>query len=369
VLAALTALQKKGMVHKRGKAWYAGGAHIARGRIRITTWRRVILVIQDREDRWQWLARLARTGNFCRQCIAEAEQHGVSMISAIAGGSGGASGRFAARIARVKSLIADLRSRYLGTLIVSSVRELPDIAAWVEALTALRRPVVWFDRYGERAPALPDSRYFTRCRFSEEAGCVLAIRALADAGHRECVFPVSAPGWMRWQFHRRDLLSQQAKQASVRMHAFEHMVNDISINSEHGEEAALEAYQPLFRRIPTYRNATALIAPNDYTAALYYRWLSDSGAQIPRQLSLLSFDNDIAVSLLPITTIDFGLGYLGYAAFHTILGAMPIKRDAGVVSSSPRLVDRGSVGAPRRGPLWTPAAAFHGRRRAAGQSQ
>jgi DNA-binding LacI/PurR family transcriptional regulator len=73
---------------------------------------------------------------------------------------------------------------------------------------------------------------------------------------------------------------------------------------------------------------TALVAPNDELAERYYRWLRLAGVAVPRQLSLLSFDNRPASIPFGTSSIDFGIEALGFQAFHLMLG------DIGVRASS-----------------------------------
>jgi DNA-binding LacI/PurR family transcriptional regulator len=64
---------------------------------------------------------------------------------------------------------------------------------------------------------------------------------------------------------------------------------------------------------------------------------------------VITFDNYPQFLCLPVTTVDFGFDHLGRAALHTILGDIPVRRDAhGNVPSRPFIVHWGSVGRPRR---------------------
>jgi DNA-binding LacI/PurR family transcriptional regulator len=73
---------------------------------------------------------------------------------------------------------------------------------------------------------------------------------------------------------------------------------------------------------------TAIIAPYDEHARRLYRWLIVLGVRIPEDLSLVSFD-DRQELLYPytISSVNFGFANLGYAAFHSIIGDVPIKID------------------------------------------
>jgi hypothetical protein len=94
---------------------------------------------------------------------------------------------------------------------------------------------------------------------------------------------------------------------------------------------------------------TALVIPNDQLAADEYiphcRLLKIS---LPDDFSMISFDCREPSVFVPPTTVDFGFGGLGYAAFHVLLGDIPTGRSArGVISSRALVVDRGTVGAPQ----------------------
>lgn len=94
--------------------------------------------------------------------------------------------------------------------------------------------------------------------------------------------------------------------------------------------------------------ATALIAITDTHARAYYVWLRSMGYDIPGELSLLSFDASPR-QLYPwqISSVDFGFGYLAYAAYHLLMGDVPILRTDCSVAARPRLNHHGSLGAPR----------------------
>jgi DNA-binding LacI/PurR family transcriptional regulator len=95
------------------------------------------------------------------------------------------------------------------------------------------------------------------------------------------------------------------------------------------------------------KRCTALVAPRDYNAYQLYDALALKGIRIPRDCSLISFDNYAMLQAAPVSSIDFGMGYLGYCAFHFLFGVIPVthKRN-GDIPSRPHLVNRGSTGRP-----------------------
>jgi hypothetical protein len=97
------------------------------------------------------------------------------------------------------------------------------------------------------------------------------------------------------------------------------------------------------------RTPSAVIVPSDAYAMATYHWLVAAGYRIPRDLSLISFDNSSLVRPWPVSSIDFGFGHLGYQAFHAIIGDLPVKSDAkGDVCARAMVQHYGSVGPARR---------------------
>jgi DNA-binding LacI/PurR family transcriptional regulator len=71
------------------------------------------------------------------------------------------------------------------------------------------------------------------------------------------------------------------------------------------------------------------------------------GLSVPRDVSIISFDNSVECRNFPVSTIDFGFSRLGYRAAHVFIGDIPVKADRyGNVPGICTLVDRGSIGKP-----------------------
>jgi DNA-binding LacI/PurR family transcriptional regulator/DNA-binding transcriptional regulator YhcF (GntR family) len=112
----------------------------------------------------------------------------------------------------------------------------------------------------------------------------------------------------------------------------------------------LVALTPVLSPILAQKRITALIAPNDQAAHWYYLWLRAYGLRVPQDISLISFDNLWRLQSLPITSVDFGYGYLGFAAFHSIMRDITLTTDrTGTIAAQPRIVRRGTVAKPGEG--------------------
>ena len=84
----------------------------------------------------------------------------------------------------------------------------------------------------------------------------------------------------------------------------------------------------------------------DRLAREYFFWFNALGVAMPKDFSLISFDNIPESVFYPITTIDFGFARLGYRAAHILIDDIPVHAGRnGVVNSVCTVVDRGSVGA------------------------
>ncbi len=100
---------------------------------------------------------------------------------------------------------------------------------------------------------------------------------------------------------------------------------------------------PAFQLLPVLEDTatTALILPNDAHASPYVRWFRRVGVQIPQDLTLLSFDNE--KYRVPVTSVDFGFGYLGHQAFLAVLGQNSVRCDKhGTIDPVATVVEKGS---------------------------
>jgi DNA-binding LacI/PurR family transcriptional regulator len=211
-----------------------------------------------------------------------------------------------------------------------------------------------------------------RFHINEPAAVALAVDRLAGAGHQT----VGIHAWQQaeWSRRRAERIARYGLQLSppimtVRAAEPENdwvggtsMQNFISTMTSRSRRAKKSAEQtrigPSLRRtllenaasltaLLKQERVTALIAPNDHCACQYSLWLQAMNVQIPRDLSLISFDNIPRSSLYPVSTVDFGFERLGYFAAHVFIGDIRVPSDTnGNVPGIGTLIDRGSIGKP-----------------------
>jgi DNA-binding LacI/PurR family transcriptional regulator len=261
---------------------------------------------------------------------SEAETYGVELLPVFMDSADAPLPTFAAGMHAIRTLATNLGGRYRGALITGAVNEIPDLRSWILDLMHLHRPVVWFDRYDTDIGPPIESRNFVRCHFSEEAGVQKALEYLVDHGHLRIVYPSENLETEQWQAYRARLLERLASRCSPSPTIF--VVPDTE---------DLIAYI-------TRHAITAVISPSDRYARHWYGLCTRHGMRIPDDLSLVSFDNRYTLHPWPINSVDFGFGHLGYCAFHTILGLLPIKTDRrGAIAGQPFVSIKGSVGPAR----------------------
>jgi DNA-binding GntR family transcriptional regulator len=322
---------------------------------------------------------------------------------------------FACGRKEILALIQSCRDRFLGTLIPVQWACFPDLKEWIEWLQQFKKPVVWYDftNYGDAfgRNEKPRGEYY-RCCSNESALVDLALETCSRMGHRTLGCPLYYPysndpnpaGW----FHaRRAYMEQAVKRRNANLSLvfpqhkeklweqydaeyywkFQSDYDPENINRNgcrsgnpmRGHIDFLAAslrksypnmsrlafnallQQKVFASVPSLmslvqnKDVTAILAPNQWLAVNYLEWLRVSGIQVPREISLISFDNYYSQSRYPITVIDPRIGDLGYKSAHVLIKDIAVKTDrVGRIVSNPKLIDRGSLGIPRpRGRYYT----------------
>jgi len=318
---------------------------------------------------------------------------------------------FPAGRAEIAALIKDLGGRLLGTLVISVGSQVQQrfgrtLYPFFEWLCAFGKPVVYFDSPNDAgsSSARPEShrryvksvarplmqKHFVRCYTDYDRAEMLPVELLGRFGHRIAGFGDEGKS-VRWLQTRLSSLLRNAEKVSppariVSSHEcpplfgvhpgltsreFQMRV-EASLPRDMGRRilaaiGMLDIKPWTFSALPDdykslvhltahlgalviHPGLTALIAPNDRHARLYFRWLQAAGIRVPRDLSLLSFD-DRQERLYPyaISSVNYGFDDLGYMAFHLLLNDMPVKPDAlRSIGSRCRINHCATIGPARR---------------------
>jgi DNA-binding LacI/PurR family transcriptional regulator len=316
------------------------------------------LIVQSDFNALTNLAQSLRTGTFYSGYQAEAVRYGVKTIAAYTDVSGAPPGAPFVGREDIKAYASSLGPRYLGALVIPHQNRFPQRREWLSLLSDLGRPVVWLDHRDVRTD-LPSLPFLTRCRFSEEAATARAVSTLTALGHRVALYLLGGDESESWRGHRGEMLVKEGRRQGLEVRTVRHdlsLLNSPVANRLRSRHAAgplgrsrwspNEGFLPRVIAALKHRDATAWIAMRDRAAQHQIWWLRIAGLSVPDDISVISFDNRAASEA---TSVDFGFGYLGYAAFHLLFDMIPIRRDAnGDVMCKPYVVDKGTVVAPRK---------------------
>jgi DNA-binding GntR family transcriptional regulator len=228
-------------------------------------------------------------------------------------------------------------------------------------------------------------RNFVRCCYDPENQIPLALSILRKHGHRLLGFPTPGPK-AQWMDDRIVALRSAIAQGKLPMHicdstdcpALFDIHPEMSIGDVKGLLLTIDApfapalidavgamgtsstrvgdlspaQQELIHLTPhlgaflAKPDLTAIVAPNDEHARRFYRWCAAASTKIPDNLSLLAFDNWIEGSFpYAISSINFGFDNLGYAAFHILLGDVPVKvNNSRMVQTKSRINHYATIG-------------------------
>ncbi|MBD3393121.1 MAG: GntR family transcriptional regulator [Chitinivibrionales bacterium] len=386
VCAAMRLLAAKGLLHKRGKHWVVGAPlRERRVRVRETPSANMpsVLLLVGHYDRWKNLFS-EHLFPMLDEFTGQLYRAGMRVIPVFGHGSDSpVQTCFPTGRAGILDLINSLGSYYRGTCIAQHYELSPDLKDWIDWLAQFNGPVVWIDfdnAHPDYDRGTIGRRTYYRCSPDENQMVRLAVSHLATLGHRRIVYPRCVRfGRFDWEQDRLRKITDAAGALPSPIR-----VDTVAQNETHwmeGLEADEDprvkwfvAYNLMFARIAgphaggssgdvrsfLHREfasmraivdgpATAIIAANQWLAMHYYTWLTMTGMNVPRDMSLIAFDNYSPLSLYPITTLDLRLEDLGYKAAHVFVGDIPVGSDRrGNVRCTPVLVDRGSVGRPRR---------------------
>lgn len=382
--AALRSLERAGVVHKHGRAWHAGPAQLTQekppaGSSGASS--RVILLLVPRIDDWLLVFSSGFWVPFVQMLKAEAARRAIHLAMVLKHSPPTVPAFVPAGVEQAEEAARKLGERYLGAIMIDPFLDEESFPLWVAALSLHgKRPLVYFDATGSRAAfgreALGLGKHFFRMFLDEEAAVTVALRRLHDAGHRIVGMPMPSTHSDPWMLRRRDTAMQVAqrlgKGLSVipveysepfwghldlsdpdQVTAFAARLRHVAAPAGAGapDTRSVRATRAVLRsRTPSMETllrsgATALLSLNDLLACQHYLWCGAAGIDVPRQLSIVAFDNSPEFEAIPITTIDFGFAQLGYLAAHLLIRDIPLRLAAdGEVPGPCTLIERGSVG-------------------------
>ncbi len=391
VTRALRLLEKEGVIYKEGTRWIAGRRPVRS--MASAYYPSVICVLQLTPHSFGELLAHGIWEKFANSFVDEALAKGIQLQTVLFDSSLSSVGSLAGRT-DFANYVKQLGDRYLGTLVVSprgyEYRDL--LLDWIPFCARLGKKVVWLCTTLAWPQIEPKMRSYSNVLFSlfadwetreQSPGMVgLALESVVRAGHRKILFVDTIEDKSKWISLRIETLYKYAgkhfdsisfgvvrrEQASTprELRATARRLSRISegrLNWGDGmlepllragsarddiEREVLEDAAVMIPSLLKYR-PTAIIAPNDLRARRYYNLFHVLGIKIPRDLSLVSFDNAPFIRLLPISSIDFGMSSLGYRTIHTFIGDVPNSATKYCIWADPRLNHYGSIAAPRYG--------------------
>jgi len=328
-------LAREQLLRKQGKSWIVGAAPTHKPSAPATS-RNAIVVVCNRPREWaefhsNLLDDMARTFEM------EANRLGVRLIPVLTGAEEVAQ-VFPHGRTQIRRCIQELGASFRGIFLTPRLDDLPEFDDWCTWLSGFNAPVVWMQDYDPNRPPPLAAQKIYRISYGAwvDASMLteadLAMQALHEKGHRDVVFACNDPKVYHWFRLRATELRKRAEKFGMTLHCIEKNVSD----------------QALMKLVLATPKATALLAPNDRFAVRYWQVLAEQGVRIPRDLSMVSFDNLADLHPFPISSVDFGMATLGYQAFHLLLGDVPVHAHKGRhLMGVSRLVDNGSIAKPR----------------------
>lgn len=380
VRKACEILMKKGLVHKRGKRYIIGN--------RPSNWKShavrnggTVAVLIRNAASCSWLLRSYRTSPFLRSFIHGLDRASVRMVQVQYGENPAVVNTEFGRQS-FDAFIGRYGTDFLGMLCLVTHRDLPRLDDFLWYWTTFKKPIVWFDYRGDNFKTISTSavrkRRLYRCRFGESEAVLHALEALCAHGHRTVAFPNCMMQHREWVAHRAAIIEKVIAKHSLPLsvavfnspeYLFSsndpELANKSTTNRKdadiitrivtqfpHQFHTVMSSSTPVLKAVLTREAFTAILAPNDELAFYYRKWLLFNGINIPKQLSLVSFDDSEEFWHVPLASVDFGLDHMGYASAQILLRGAPVRvSDSGVIVPKCKLHNRGSLGRAPKHPV------------------
>jgi len=371
-------LSREGLVHRQGRSWFVGSESRrapGSGKISAGASTPVVLLQTFYLDDWQQAFESHQHSSFMVPLRNELAEHGIGMMPVVDPNLVSSTIGIPMQYRDVNQAIGDLGDRYRGTVTIAQNPTDRYFGTFLARICRAEKPVIYFD-HRDDSPGIGRGkfgidRWYYRLGFDHSACAELAIRSLAELGHR-CV-SVPGAGFVDWTRRRAALLVDHAARLAPGMRIlvenkssplfaaafgenkltdFVRKLDSIRHETKAGRSEPGPSLGRLTALIPSVVShlndgASAIVALNDRLAAHLYLYIRALGLSIPRDVSIISFDNEPLSTLLPISTIDFGFARLGYLAAHLYVGDIPLRAGrTGELGGVPNLVNRGSLGPP-----------------------
>jgi LacI family transcriptional regulator len=192
-------------------------------------------------------------------------------------------------------------------------------------------PLVFVD-VGPQAPGI------TNIRVNYQQGIREAVRHLAELGHKRIAF-VTGPTSLKSAMARRTAFEAAMEENSLPVD------QELIITGDHKVEGGVAAFAKLASRSQL---PTAILCSNDMTAVGVMREAYERGVAIPRELSVIGFD-DIRLAEFttpPLTTVRMSQKQLAEYAFAALRGeaeSRSVSETGKEVELETRLILRGST--------------------------
>ena len=193
------------------------------------------------------------------------------------------------------------------------------------------KPLVLIDRYFEHT----DLPYVCTDNFR---GAYQATRMLIDYGHRDIMCIQGVPTSITSR-RRVDGYRQALREASLESRAY---VCGNNFSTENG-------YVSTQLALSSGRKFTAVFALSSTNLLGSLGALKDHGVEIPREVSLISFDDNLYLNYLnpPVTCVSQPMEHIGIAAVKMLIERISGNNSgSSMVQIPPRLIPRASVVAP-----------------------
>jgi len=362
VAQTLQALQRENRIHKKGKSWYAGPLRETKKTI-IGYGQPKVLVVADAYEKFWRLVTSVSAANFSGMLHHELENFGYQTEFLFLDQPTRKAASFEQQLSeRMATAIDQMENRYSGCLLMchSIMRE--PLNVFLTVAEKYDQPAAMLDHVDGGRPLLKSiksKKRLVRFFFNEYQANLLALKTLYEAGHRKIGYPYYDKNPYQWVANRLEVLNKiAATQFDSPPQIIPFRQNEEpwyprrwtgiaapasskpSMNAIRAGRAGLAPVRQFIKEC----GITAIILPNDVFAHQWYFWLFHLDIDVPKDISLISFDNAPELRMLPVSTIDFGFSRLGYLAAHLFIVDIPVRADAdGNIGGISKLINRGSI--------------------------